>query len=73
VQNTWLNNPYFAGLYEVDPLTGTQPGGGGRFTMQAAPVRRVTKGIPDFVTVKGGGYFFLPGIRALRYLAGLES
>jgi Dyp-type peroxidase family len=74
VQNTWLNNPFFAGLYdEVDPLTGTQPAGGGRFTIQAEPVRRLTKGIPDFVTVKGGGYFFLPGIRALRYLAGLES
>ena len=74
VQNTWINNPFFAGLYdEVDPLTGTQPAGGGRFTMQAEPVRRVVKGIPDFVTVKGGGYFFLPGIRALRYLAGVET
>lgn len=74
VQNTWVNNPFFAGLYdEVDPLTGTQPDGGGRFTIQAEPVRRVVRGVPDFVTVKGGGYFFLPGIRALRYLAGLEN
>jgi hypothetical protein len=26
-------------------------------------------GLPRFVTVLGGAYFFLPGIRALRYLA----
>jgi len=26
-------------------------------------------GLPQFVTVLGGAYFFLPGIRALRYLA----
>jgi hypothetical protein len=26
-------------------------------------------GLPQFVTVQGGAYFFLPGIRALRYLA----
>jgi len=26
-------------------------------------------GIPQFVTVLGGAYFFLPGIRALRYFA----
>jgi hypothetical protein len=25
------------------------------------------------VTVRGGGYFFLPGLRALRYLAGLPG
>jgi hypothetical protein len=32
------------------------------------PDQRVT-GLPQFVTVLGGAYFFLPGIRALRYLA----
>ena len=25
---------------------------------------------PEFVTVRVGGYFFLPGRQALRYLAG---
>jgi hypothetical protein len=25
--------------------------------------------LPAFVTVRGGAYFFLPGIRALRYFA----
>ena len=26
-------------------------------------------GLPAFTTVKGGAYFFLPGTRALRFLA----
>jgi hypothetical protein len=32
----------------------------------------VIKGMPAFTTVKGGAYFFLPGLQALRYLAGSE-
>jgi hypothetical protein len=28
------------------------------------------RGLPQFVTMRGGAYFFLPGIRALRYIAG---
>ena len=33
-----------------------------------APPTGIT-GLPQFVTVLGGAYFFLPGIRALRFLA----
>ncbi len=33
-----------------------------------APIERIA-GLPQFVTVLGGAYFFLPGIRALRFLA----
>ena len=33
-------------------------------------VRRVIRGLPAFTTVRGGAYFFLPGLGALRYLAG---
>ena len=28
--------------------------------------------LPQFVTVVGGAYFFLPGLRALRWLAGAQ-
>ena len=28
------------------------------------------QGLPQFVSVKGGAYFFLPGLRALRFIAG---
>jgi len=76
IQNAWLMNPNFAGLSnEADPLTGCRepyPGGTAtdRFTRPRAegPCTRYT-GIPRFVTVEGGGYFFLPGLRALRYIA----
>ncbi len=34
-------------------------------------VRERVTGVPRFVTVKGGAYFFLPGLAALRYLAGI--
>jgi hypothetical protein len=36
---------------------------------QAEGADRRVEGLPQFVTVLGGAYFFLPGIRALRYLA----
>ena len=73
VQQTWLNSTKFSGLHdEKDPLLGDQPtDGGGVLTIPGAPVRRRLTGIPRFVTVRGGGYFFMPGITALRYLAAL--
>jgi deferrochelatase/peroxidase EfeB len=72
VQHTWINNPRFAGLYdEPDPLVAAAGARGRTFTMPADPVRRRVTGLPSFVSVRGGAYFFLPGLRALRYLAGL--
>jgi deferrochelatase/peroxidase EfeB len=75
VQHTWLNNPKFAGLYDdTDPLVATHQGDIGRtFIVQARPFRQRVTGLPAFVTVRGGAYFFLPGIRALRFLAGLPG
>ena len=71
VQHTWVNNPKFAGLYEdPDPLLGPA---GGTLTIQAKPVRKRVTSLPEFVSVHGGGYFFLPGVRALRYLAAQAS
>ncbi|MGH2950211.1 MAG: Dyp-type peroxidase [Solirubrobacteraceae bacterium] len=67
VQHSWLNDPQFNGLYDhPDPLLGP---GGGTFAIQAEPVRERYTGLPRFVTVRGGAYFFLPGVRALRSLA----
>ena len=74
VQQTWLNNPRFAGLYDApDPLLSPAPPGGRTFSVPASPVRQRHRGLPRFVSVRGGAYFFLPGIRALRYLAGLAG
>ena len=70
IQHTWVNNPHFDGLYnDDDPLIGPHPSDGGTFTMQATPVRRRVTGLPRFVSVVGGAYFFMPGMRAIRYLA----
>jgi Dyp-type peroxidase family len=70
VQHTWLNNPRFAGLYDnPDPLVAAEPERGRMFVVPAEPVRERYTGLPRFVTVRGGAYFFLPGIRAVRALA----
>jgi Dyp-type peroxidase family len=74
VQHSWVNDPSFNGLTgSVDPLVGPRGAAGTTFTEQAAPVRRRHLGLPRFVQVRGGAYFFLPGIRALRYLASLPG
>ncbi len=66
IQQTWLNNSKFAELYdERDPMVTDEAG---RFTLQGSPVRRCLA-LPQFVTMKGGAYFFLPGMRALEWLA----
>jgi Dyp-type peroxidase family len=73
VQQTWINNPMFGGLTgEVDPLMGTQPVGG-IHTIPQDPLRTRVHGVPRFVHVKGGAYFFLPGMAALQYLASAEA
>jgi Dyp-type peroxidase family len=73
VQHTWVNNQKFNGLYdEDDPIIGTSqssdPDFKRRFTIQDEPVRRKASNFQQFVNIKGGSYFFLPGIKALRSL-----
>ena len=72
VSGTWLNSPKFAGLYDdADPLVGPSDPYGGTFTAQSSSLRERVTGVPRFVAVRGGAYFFLPGIAATRYLAAL--
>ena len=72
VQHTWVNNPHFDELYDdADPIIGTHYPDGGTFTMQAKPARKRLTSLPHFVSVVGGAYFFMPGIKAIRYLANL--
>lgn len=76
VQGAWLTSSHFNALSaESDPLLGPRvPRADGHpvdaFSMPRAdgPADRLT-GLPRFVTVRGGAYFFLPGVRALRFLA----
>jgi deferrochelatase/peroxidase EfeB len=76
LQNAWIANTKFSGTTgESDPLLGTRepiPGCPvtGNFTIpRDGTVRRRVSGLPQFVTVRGGAYFFLPSLRALRYFA----
>jgi Dyp-type peroxidase family len=72
VQHSWVNNPKFDDLYdEPDPVVGYHPPEASNFTIPADPVRLRLRNIPQFVTTRGGAYFFLPGLRALRYLSSL--
>ncbi|MDA4108055.1 Dyp-type peroxidase [Mycolicibacterium holsaticum] len=70
-QNVWINDRTFHELgNEHDPIAGTQDGSLD-FTVPKRPIRKVHKGIPAFTTLRGGAYFFLPGIIGLSYLATL--
>lgn len=76
LQHSWANNPKFNGLYDdPDPLIGDRHRSGtdrpNCFTEQGQPVRRRITGMPNFVTIRGGEYFFLPSLQAIRYLASL--
>jgi len=71
--NVWANDPNFHELEnEHDPIFGTQDGTFD-MTIPKRPIRRKIKGLPAFTTIRGGAYFFLPGIKALRYLASLRD
>lgn len=74
IQHMWCNNTKFAGLYnDPDPLLGIKDERSDApahdFTIQAEPVRIKARGMERHVKMVGGGYFFMPGIRALRYLS----
>ncbi len=68
IQHSWINNPHFNGLYTgTDPI-GHFPDGEG-ITIQSRPANFRADRAKPFVTVRGGAYFFLPGLRALRDIA----
>ena len=78
VQNAWIMGTKFDALTEEsDPLLGNrEPIQGCRFTntfsiaRENGPRKRIMD-LPQFVTVCGGAYFFLPSLSALRYLVSI--
>ncbi|MFZ0040999.1 MAG: Dyp-type peroxidase [Solirubrobacteraceae bacterium] len=73
VKTQWLNDGIFIGSpAERDPLVGNNDGSG-RFTIPRRPIRRRVDELPPFVVTRGGEYCFAPSLRALRWLAELET
>ncbi len=73
VQSEWINSGTFFGAGdERDPIVGSNDGAGS-LTIPRRPVRRRLHGLPRFVVTRGGEYGFMPGLRALRWLADLDA
>src|SRR5207248_6037604 len=69
IQSAWIMRTKFNGLSEEsDPLLGNRaPVAGGPFSNtfsipQSSGIRRKIMDLPQFITVQGGAYFFLPSI-----------
>jgi deferrochelatase/peroxidase EfeB len=76
VQSAWLMSSKFGGLTgESDPLIGHRAplsSGGdtdGFSIPEAAGLATQLRPLPLFVRVRGGAYFFLPSLRALRFVS----
>jgi Dyp-type peroxidase family len=73
VKTQWINDGIFIGApAEKDPLAGPNDGTG-TFTIPQRPIRRRLQGLPPFIVTRGGEYCFVPSLRALRWLAELET
>ncbi|MGQ0776950.1 MAG: Dyp-type peroxidase [Pseudonocardiales bacterium] len=74
VQSQWVNSGIFIGAAtDRDPIAGSNNGSTGEFIIPERPIRRRLKGLPGFVVTRGGEYFFMPGLRALHWLAELGN
>jgi Dyp-type peroxidase family len=73
LQSQWVTDGDFIGHgREQDPILGNSQGDG-IFTIPKRPIRRRLHGLPRFVTVLGGEYCFMPGLRALKWLAARDD
>ncbi len=79
VQNSWVMGTKFSALSdESDALIGNRAAVAGHVTdtfsrpQETGPGIRYT-GLPQFITVRGGAYFFLPSMSALRYLSMIDE
>jgi Dyp-type peroxidase family len=71
LQQEWINDGNFIGVGdERDPIIGRQEEGA-IFTIPKEPVRRRVHGIETFNVLRGGEYFFMPSLSALKWLANL--
>ena len=73
LQQEWINDGDFIGVGpERDPIIGRQEDGAS-FTIPREPVRRRVHDMQTFNVLRGGEYFFMPSISALKWLADLSG
>jgi len=73
VQSQWVGDGvFFGGGDAKDPIVGSHLDPG-RFVIPRRPIPRRLQGLTRFVVTRGGEYAFMPGLRALRWLADLET
>jgi deferrochelatase/peroxidase EfeB len=71
LQQEWINNGNFMSLGEErDPNVGLQEDGA-TFTIPQQPVRRRIHDLQTSNVLRGGEYFFMPSLSALRWIAEL--
>lgn len=77
VQNNWVSFHKFGGLEnDADPIIGNHYETGqyktNEFSVPHYPIRKKYSNLPNFTLIKGGAYFFFPGIKALQFIANHE-
>ncbi|NWF68548.1 MAG: Dyp-type peroxidase [Chloroflexi bacterium] len=69
----WMNDPNFNGLYQNQDVFAHNHHITDTFAViEQPPLRQRIPYPQSFVKVRGGAYFFMPGIAALRYLSASE-
>ncbi len=70
IQQTWMGSTKFHGLSaEVDPIAGAEIKDYDGFTVPTRHGPVALDPLPQFVTMRGGGYFFVPGRQLLQFLS----
>lgn len=73
VQSQWINDGDFISHgSRSDPIAGRRDLADD-YTYPQRPVRRHLTGLPDFTVTRGGEHVFLPGLKALHWLANLDD
>ncbi len=72
VQQAWVNNPHFNGLVDnSDPFSAVNSPtarGASAMSVPGYPTGLRTAPLSSYITMRGGAYFFMPGLTALRFL-----
>lgn len=72
-QSEWINGGEFLGLGDAkDSIAGSHEAAG-TYSFPSRPIPKRLRGLPRFVITRGGEYCFMPGLRAMHWLADLRT